>query len=386
MNDTQLLETSQFEAVWTSAKTGYNPLHQTRQQRVRGFYNLLEHYLNGSHSAGIQLQEAMTASDFPLLYGDILQIEMLNSFQALDPMWMAYARTGFVNDFRQARRLSYDGIDGVFYPSGLTPEAAAHTQDNDLTETGYTTQVAVYSKGFSYSWQMTLGDIVNMLSDLPTRLGTGARRSEEYLATSLIVDSSGPISSFFSAGNNNIITGNPSLSIAGLKTAMEVAANQKDRNNEPIIFDAFSLVVPRQLQFTALEIVKATRIEYLEKSTSSVPAGDRRFVTENWLGNNITVVANPYLDIINTTSGATAWFLIANPRLTRPALEVTKLTGFDAPRIYRRTPNLQQVGMTSPEMGMGDFDTLQHEFKVIYPLGGTRLEPRTAFASNGTNT
>lgn len=385
MDDIQLVQPNEFGKTWASATSGFNYSRPMSQPKVKYFFYLLERYLDGDQSAGISLQEAMTTSDFPLLYGDILQIEMLNRFQALDPMWPAYCRAGFVNDFRQARRLAYDGIDGVFYPGGLTPEATGHIQDNNLVETGYITQVAVYAKGFCYSWQMTLGDIVNMLSELPSLLGVAARRSEEFLATSLLVDSNGPISPFFSAGNGNIITGNPALSITGVKTAMEVAANQTDSLGEPILFDAFTLLVPRQLQFTALEIINATSIEFLENSSSTIPAGDRRFMTRNWLANNITVVVNPYLDRINTLTGNTTWFLIANPRLTRPSLEVTKLTGFDAPRIYRKMPNLQQMGMTSPDMSMGDFDTLQHEFKVIYPLGGTRLEPRTAFASNGTN-
>ena len=351
--------------------------------REAALWFTLKEIMSGNRKAEIELQEAMSTSDFPLLYGDIIQREMLQRFQALTPAWNQYARTGFVSDFRQARRLAYDGIDGVFYPSGLTPELTAHNQDNALTETGYIAQVAVYSKGFGYSWQMTVGDVLNMLGELPGLLGVAARRSEEYLATSLLVDAGGPITPFFSAGNNNLITGNPPLSIAGLETGLSVVAQQTDRNGEPIMFDNMALVVPRSLQVTARQILNATALEKLEGSTGTVPAGTHRYLTPNWLNDNVILVVNPYLDIINLVNGTTAWFLIGNPRLTRPALEVTKLTGFDQPRVYRKMSNMTQVGSTSPEMGMGDFDTLRQEYKVIYPLGGTRLDPRSAFVSNG---
>jgi hypothetical protein len=49
------------------------------------------------------LREVMTTSDFPQLFGDILDRTMLAAYAEWPMTWTAYAKRATVNDFRDAR-------------------------------------------------------------------------------------------------------------------------------------------------------------------------------------------------------------------------------------------------------------------------------------------
>ncbi len=46
------------------------------------------------------LEEAMTTSDFPYLFGDILDRQILSAYREWPTTWQRYARRGRVRDFR----------------------------------------------------------------------------------------------------------------------------------------------------------------------------------------------------------------------------------------------------------------------------------------------
>ena len=73
-----------------------------------------------------------------------------------------------------------------------------------------------YGRIIPLSWETIINDDLGAFQDLPMRLGRAARRTEEKLATNLFVGASGPNATFFAAGNKNVITGNPALSMAAV--------------------------------------------------------------------------------------------------------------------------------------------------------------------------
>lgn len=336
--------------------------------------------------AAFQLQEALSTSDFPLLMGDILDRELLAKYQIAAPQWSAYVKTDTVNDFRQKRLIGVDGLRGR-YQAFPKKELADFQEKNSLAETGFLYSVSVYERGVSLSWEMIVNDDLGGFNGIPDDLADGARRTETYLVTSLFASSGGPNSTFFSNTNKNLVnttngatTNNPVLSTTALQDAFTVLSHQVDADGEPIEITAVTLVVPPSLEVVANNIMHATQLWVNDAGGTT----NERLITNNWLQNKLTIAVNPYLPIVDTTSGNTAWYLFANPTQNRPALVLGFLKGYQQPTIFMKSPNTMRVGGGVVDPMLGDFDTHEIRYKGMHILGGLAVDPKMAIASNGT--
>lgn len=323
-----------------------------------------------------QLQEAMTTSDFPYLFGDILDRQLLASYREAPSTWTNFAKRGTVPDFRQVKRFSVYGADQVLdkVPEKGQYQAAAIEENNPFTYA-----VEVYGRKLPFSFRTIINDDLDALTDGPVRLGRAARRTEQKFVTSLYVDANGPHASFYTVGNKNLITGNPVLSLAALQTAMETISKQTDEKGEPIVVETVELVVPPALEVTALNIINALQIELTEKGGTSA----RKLVAQNWMKTRFRVNVDYYIPIVaSTANGHTSWFCFANPDNGRPALEVGFLRGYEEPQVFMKRPDAVRVGGGGEDEF--DFDTDSREYKVRHILGGTRMDPKMTLASNGS--
>lgn len=379
--ETLLAESDRLDAIIRESGQRVRSRHQdpaylARLAEVAGF---VADVLEGKRDP-YWLREAMSTSDFPLLMGDILDRQLLARYREWPVTWPVIARRATVRDFRQVRRIALDGLEGRYYPNFAKPELAEPKEANDLAETGYGYAVEVYEKAVALSWKAIVNDDLDAFRDIPDRLARGARRTEEFFATQLFVDANGPHASLYTVGNNNIVTGNPALSIAGLQTAMQVLAAQKDANGEPIFVEAVVLVVPPALEITARNILNATELRVNEAGG----VANQQLITMNWMRNRVSLVVNPYIPIVaSTTNGNTSWFLFASPQNGRPALEIGFLRGFEEPGLFMKAPNTQRVG-GAIDARLGDFDTNELRWKGMHVIGGTRLDPKSSVASNGS--
>lgn len=315
------------------------------------------------------LREAMTTSDFPNLFGDILDRQLLGAYREYPMTYREYVRIATVNDFRTVKRFAVDGADGELdaVPE-LTPYPATSIDDKaDIYA------VTKRGKRFPLSWETLVNDDLDALRDAPTRLARGARRSEQRFVTELFVDSSGPHASLYDAGFSNIVTGNPALSIDALQTAMQVLAAQTDTNGEPIYFETVTLVVPPALEIRAQQIVNATEL----RSTAAAGGGTatNQLIAQNWMRNRVRISVNPYIPIVASSSnGSTSWFLFGSPSDGRPALEMGFLRGHAEPALFRKRSDQDRVGGTAgPDGDLADFDTDAIQWKVRHVFGGARL-------------
>lgn len=324
------------------------------------------------------LQEAMTTSDFPLLFGDIIDRQILGSYLEWDPTWSKVARRATVRDFRSVKRFAVDGGEG-FLPE--VPEQKEY-DGAALADSQYQYAVKKYGRRLPFSWESFINDDLDALRSAPSRLAKAARMTEERFATDLYAGTTGPDGTFFAAGNNNVVTSNPPLSVAGLQTAFTVLRAQKDADGNPIFHGRVTLVVPPALQVTAQNILNATEIRVAAGSGS---ANTDQLVAQNWMSDLVDLVVNPWLPIISTTNGNTTWYLFGEPSLGRPAVEMGFLRGHETPEIFLKSPNAQRIGGGVVGAEDGDFDTDSIEYKVRHVLGGTLLDPKAAVASNGTN-
>lgn len=340
---------------------------------------LMADAMDGKRLALWQFREAIGTSDFPLLFGDVLDRQLLASYREWPVSYPNYTGIKQVADFRTVSRFAIDGSEAVL----ATVNEQEEYPGSNLSETRYQYSVAKYGRRIPFSWEAMINDDLNALKDIPERFARAARRTEERFVTDLLFDSSGPDATHFSAGNNNIVTSNPVLTIAGLQTAFTILAAQTDSDGEPIVIDSAELVVPPALEVVALNILNAVEIRVLTSGGGDSAQG---LVATNWMKNRLRLNVNPYIPIVVTTGsrGDTTWLVVANPSSARPTVEIGFLRGHAEPEIFIKSPNAQRVGGGAAAPMDGDFDTDSIQYKVRHVLGGILMDPKAAVGSNGT--
>lgn len=333
-----------------------------------------ERFLEGIYSGRVPLyrfKEAMTRSDFPLYYADSLDRQLYGSYTALTPEWKNYTRAATVNDFREVKRFASSGIRGRL---SKVKESAEHERRAfDMTEYKYS--VNKYEAGFGLSWEAMINDDLDMFRMLPMDLAQSAVDEEEAFVAELIADANGPDATFYNAGNENLLVGNPPLTRSALQAAITLLTKRKDERGNPIAVKSVELVVGPGLLLAANEIINAT--EYRSVGAS----GDVTIIRGNGIAANLRVSTNYYIPSVATSSNAdTSWWVFANPNEARPALELGRLRGYEAPALYEKLPDMRRVGGGEVPWS---FNHSEAEKKVVHVLGGTRVDPRMTVASQG---
>lgn len=326
------------------------------------------------------MKEAMTTSDFPLLFADVLDRQLLGYYQETPSTWQSYARRSLVPDFRSVKRYAVDGAEGVLEPvpeRGEYPEGA-------LVESADEYAVQKHGRRIDLSWEAIINDDLDAFMTLPERLARAARRSENKFATQLFVDANGPHASLYSAPLGNIVPGNPALSIEGLQTAMQHLAEAVDEDGEPILIDMVTLVVPPALEITARNILNAIQLEITGGTGGG--SSDTKLIAQNWMSNRVKLEVEHYIPhVAINANGNTSWFLFATPSTGRPALEMGFLRGHEQPALYERVSNARRVG--GGEVSES-FDDDSRAWRVRHVFGGARLlstgGAKATVASNGT--
>ncbi len=332
------------------------------------------------------LREALTTSDFPNLFGDILDRQVLAHYQEAPQTYRNYVKIASVSDFRTVKRFRVDGSESVLSQVAQQEEYP----ESKLVDAKYSYAVNKYGRRIPFAWETIINDDLNALNDIPYRFGKAARRSEEKFATKLFSSSSGPLSTLYTSGNKNqviqangytsgLATDNPILSISGLQAAMIVLMNQVDTEGEPIAIEAIELVVPPALSITAENILNSTQLWLNENGGTT----NSRLISQNWMKGMVRLNVNYYLPIVDTTHGSTAWYLFASPSNGRPALEMGFLRAHETPELFMKQPNAVRVGGGPINPVDGDFDTDTIQYKIRHVFGGTQLDPIMTVASTG---
>lgn len=359
------------EAFGTTESPHHRRPDPRRESQLLEAEKFLEDIYRGTRPLW-QFKEAMSTSDFPNLFADSLNRQLYAAYQATQPTWQNYARAATVNDFREVKRFATTGVRGPLKKVGELAEHERRAQ----TETPYTYQVDKYEAGFAVSWETMINDDLDAFRRLPQDLSASVRDSEELFVTELFADANGPNASFYTAGNNNLVTDNPSLTRDALQNAITQLMQRTDDNGNPIVITAMELVVGPGLALTAQEILDA--IEYRATDAN----GNVTIIRGNGVSANLNPRVNYWIPAVATSANAdTSWWLFANPDNQRPALEFGRLRGFEAPALYEKVPDMRRIGG-----GMEDFsfDTEAQERKVKHVYGGVQADPKMTIASNGT--
>ncbi len=333
------------------------------------------------------LQEAITTADFPVLFGGILDRQMLALYRAAPSPWRSYTPTGTLPDFRQVASHKVQGNQQFLervnekaeYP--ITP----------MVEAAYTRQLFKRGRKFDISWEAVINDAFGAFDDIAQRFANAAVYTEAIIATAVYAAAGGPSAALFGApiadvdGQNITNLGGLALTIANLETTMTLMTQQTDVQGRPLGIRGVHLVVPPALEWTARAILTAAFKQHVDTAgganavaTTFIPLPTANVAPQMGLQLHV----DPMLPVIDGASPNTTWYLFADSAQGKWG-QVDFLRGHEAPEICMKASNkVTLVGAPMDPFG-GDFDTDNILWRVRHCLGGSALDPRYAYAQVG---
>jgi hypothetical protein len=312
---------------------------------------------------GIRASQGFTTVSLSGILGNVANKVMIAAYEAQMTTWQQWAAVRSYGDFKTVSSYRLD-MTGAFKKVGPDGEL----KHVGMEETGYTNQLATYGAIVALTRQMQINDDLNAFTGIPAGLGRmSAIRVEEAAYVTLL---SNP-SSFFAAGNGNLITGGgTALSVTSLTTAETAFGNQVDTNGKPILTMPNRLLVGTALGVTARNLYNETALGVAtgEASTSTLNMNPHA-------GKYVPVIS-PYLNntairdqdgVAVSGQSATQWYLFADPAV-RAAVVVGFLNG-------QQTPTIEDADT--------DFATLGHQWRAYHDFGVGMEDVTAALKSAG---
>lgn len=361
----------------------------------------------------IGLRETMSYSDYSALTVDILDRLLYGYYTSAPLATMPLVKKQPLRDFRLVARYEMDGAtrpftrvplnigsDSTLVPHGaLEPPTERAMQQAAREVLGSTQRVTyqpqLYQGMMSVNWRALINDDLGIFNDQTQRLAISGRRTISEFITLLYMTSAGFNANLVNSTFGNQVTmangassNNPALSFQGLLDAMTVLEKQLDLDGQPIQFEGtIYLVFGPALYTTAMSLVKAVQADISVGGGTTNAQGfpSQRLSIPNWPAQGIVPIQDKWIRIACTTAGIkdTAWGLFYDPNAqARPCLELGFLTGFDTPQIYQEVPNTMRVG-GGVDPSMGNFYTMNQNFKGLLVMGGTQIDGRSIAMSTG---
>ena len=343
------------------------------------------------------LREALTTSDFPHLFGDVLDRQMLAAYKATPPVWKPYTKLSTVpriapqvGGYRFAMRGGDEHLD-------LVAEKGEYLA-SDRNADRYALSVYKYGRQFDISWEAMINDDLDALKDTPIRFAMAAQRTEHRIVVNQFAydETAGAGAGLHAVGGPLYSTAaaelnmsNALLTIASLETALEVMAGRTDAAGEPIYCRAKFLVVPPALEMTARQILTSTTKMWTEGAVGVPVAYPTTNVVSQY---GLELIVDPYLPAasqVNTpatpNSANSQWYLFSDPNDIR-VLEAAHLVGHERPEICMKASDKVTVGGGAINPMGGDFATDNIFYRVRLIFGATTLDWRGTYAGGLTAT
>lgn len=348
-----------------------------RNRRILEARRLFETAMNGRRPdrlrAQAEVMETMTTSDFPILLGAAYDREMLAEYQGIAPVWQRYSARKIRPNFKPGKL-----IDLLGGRSELSKVAeAAEYPARPLSEAEFEFKVEKYGDRIPLTWEMLVNDELDAFTDLPSRLATAARETEDIVTARSLFNAAGTSvnTDFFKSGNGNA-PGTAALTSENLEAALQGIATRTDSEGRPVVIASAALVVPPGLELTARRILNASEI----RRQSGTGSGSTITVEPNYMRGAVDLVVNPWFTYVAPTLDDT-WFVLPAPSSGRPALVTAFLRGNESPdlRVKADAGNRPGGGEVAAQDGSFDDDTVQ--YRVRHVTGSTTVIPTGAYAS-----
>jgi ATP-dependent protease ClpP protease subunit len=290
-----------------------------------------------------------SASDFPLLFSNLAGKSLTAAYEEEPHTWKPLARQRNLPDFKQASDLVLAAdlapellLEGGEYKKGTLQEAQA------------TWKLATYARKVTITRQAIINDDLSALERTPEYLGRGFRRLESNLVWALIT-SNATVSvdgaALFAAGHNN--TGTGAIGIAGVNSAKKAMRKQTDISGVTVNLTPDYLIVPTDLEATALQFLYPT---------GYAPAALTGAAGPNVYAGAMQLIVEPRLD-----GSALQWYAASAPSKLE-GLVYGYLADEPGPTITP-VPERDPDGLTL--LARFDFGCAVKDFRFIYRSSGS---------------
>lgn len=328
------------------------------------------HDLMGGRRA---VRESMSTSDFPILFGDAINRELARRYAARQPVWRQFAARKVQRDFRPSKIIEFFGGGAKLTKVPELKEYPARGFD----ESEFETVLAKYGDRLQWSWEMQVNDDLGAFQNAPDALSRGAVSTEDYLATSVLIDSdgTGPASWLGTPGTAKL--DRDSLEV-GLQNVMDAS----DEDGNPIEIGTPVLMVPRALALTAQNIVNTTQVRSQKGTGSGSTLAD---ISGNGLSATPKIVVNDWLTRIDGSANkATTWYLLPDPSGPRPAVYETFLQGYEAPDLRVKADAGMRLGGGNIDPSEGSFERDDVQYRIRHVVGGNKGFADAVYVSDGS--
>lgn len=286
----------------------------------------------------------------PNIFANVANKFLRIGFMFVDQTWSRISARRNFNDFKTATTV---GLTGSLIYSKLAP--SGEIKHGDVAEVVYTNKADTYARMLAIARTDIINDDTGALSTAARRLGRGAALTINRIFWGVFLNNS----SFFAAGNNNVITGGTSvLASAGLKLADAKFRVQSDPNGVPLGATPAILLVPPTLAYAGRELMNSS---FMIGSTTA----DALKPMTNIFQGAYRLETSPYMEDSTLTGNSNAaWYILADPN-DIPVIEIGFVGGNEAPTVETAEAEFNVLGIAM--RGYTDFGVALQEFR-----GGVR--------------
>lgn len=365
---------------------GYRSLREMGIQHtdvdVAAFNNMLVNTRGvPDHTHEWQLREAMTTADFPLMFADVTDRQMLAAYQAIDPEWKKYMRVKTVNrlfPWVGAKRFAISNSGMVLGEVGEKGEYLTVKK----TEVKYDLYARKYGNQIDISWEAIIADKLGALKDTPNEFAWLAANTEHYLAVSAYANDVNVLGSHAAgdlyddvvgAGNN---ANTRPLTIANLEQTVADMQAFRHPSGQPMRNRPKYLVISDGgLEFTARQILTSANKMWLDNAAGPVAYPTRNVIADYGL----QLIIDPWLSIAGLAGfTANTWYLFSDPN-NIAAIECDYLEGHERPEICMKASDKVTIGGGAIGPMTGDFATDNIFYRVRQCFGANKLDWRATF-------
>ncbi len=278
------------------------------------------------------LREAVTTSDFSIIFGDTFNKRLQREFSA-EPFNAWRKMTPIIenlpdatNDFKVVRI----GELGVL---PTVNEGAPYQNAADPTEVTENLKPAKKGFLFKFTWEAMLADRSGVLRRAPAMLGRSTAQTvdeafwDEINDNPTINTTPSTTNALISTAHNNLVTGNPALSYAEVTNAMQLLREQTAQDTTRRLG-----LMPRFLLVSTEKHADGTEItDSAVKVSATEDATVRSFI------NKLGVETFSPVSLGRTTANKFRWYITADPRMAE-GISVGFLGGRDRPDIFVQSP------------------------------------------------
>lgn len=254
---------------------------------------------------------AHTTSDFAWILQNVLNKSVLKGYVEADETFELWTSKGQASDFKPSTR-----VDLGLFPTLDRIEEGSEFKYGTVGDRGTTVVIATYGKLVSVSRQTVINDDLNVLGNLPVKMGRAAKRTVGNLAYAVLTSNPTMADGFalFSSQHANLAGSGAAPSEATLQAGWNAMAAQKDADSAAVALN----IRPRYALSGAYEFT----LKQLMMSTGSLTDQKNAGVV-----NTVQGLVTPVTDRRITGN---QWFLAADPNQF-DTVEITYLDGIEEP-------------------------------------------------------